>query len=172
MAHQAIQVLPRERIAIPSTVVSGAAEAVHVVLRVGAGVLFLQHGLQKTLGILGGVDGTGARPPLESLLGAAGLIETIGGLMIIVGLFTRPAAFILAGEMITAYAMVHVQQSPWPIQNGGELALLYAMVFLWLAAYGAGPLSVDHGITRTILVREIEEPVVTEHVHVHPPLHT
>jgi len=170
MAHQAIQVLPRERIAIPSTVVSGAAEAVHVVLRAGAGVLFLQHGLQKTLGLLGGVDGTGARAPLESLLGAAGLIETIGGLMLIIGLFTRPVAFILAGEMVTAYAMVHVQLGPWPIQNGGELALLYAMIFLWLAAYGAGPLSVDHGMTRTILLREVEEPVIAEHVRLHPPM--
>lgn len=174
MAHQAIHVLPHERIVVPSTVVSGAAEAVHVVLRVGAGLLFLQHGLQKTLGLFGGMDGTGARAPLESLMGAAGLIETMGGLMIILGLFTRPVAFILVGEMAVAYATAHVPQGSWPIQNGGELSLLYAMVFLWLVAYGAGPLSVDHGITRTIVLREIEEPVVTEreHVHVHPPLRT
>jgi putative oxidoreductase len=173
MAHQAIQVLPHERIVVPSTVVSGAAEAVHVVMRVGAGTLFLQHGLQKTLGLFGGFMGTpGARAPLESMMGIAGLMETIGGLMIIIGLFTRPVGIILAAEMIAAYAIAHVPNGPWPIQNGGELALLYAMVFLWLAAYGAGPLSVDHGITRTVVLREVQEPVVTEHVHLHPPLHT
>jgi putative oxidoreductase len=153
---------------------------VHVVLRVAAGLLFLQHGLQKSLGLFGGIDGTGGRPPLESMMGAAGLIETIGGLMIIVGLFTRPVAFILAGEMVAAYAIAHVPNGPWPILNGGELSLLYAGIFLWLAAYGAGPLSIDHGFTRTIVYHEVERPVVVErpmvteheHVHVHPPLHT
>jgi putative oxidoreductase len=173
MAHEAIQVIPHRRIEVPTTVVTGAAEAVHVVVRVGAGVLFLQHGLQKTFGILGGMGAEGVRAPIESLMGVAGLMETIGGLMLIIGLFTRPVAFVLAMQMVAAYAIAHVPNGPWPIQNGGELALLYAMVFLWLTAYGAGPLSVDHGLKRTILFREIEEPVVvTERVHLHPPLHS
>jgi putative oxidoreductase len=174
MAQQAVEVLSNERVATPPTIVTGAAEDVHVVLRVGAGALFLQHGLQKTLGLFGGFMGTpGARAPLESLMGVAGLMETIGGLMIIIGLFTRPVALILAAEMVAAYAIAHVPTGPWPIQNGGELSLLYAMVFLWLAAYGAGPLSVDRGRTRTIVLREVVgEPVVEEHVHMHPPLRT
>jgi putative oxidoreductase len=172
MAHQAIDVLPGNRVAVPATVVTGAAEAVHVVLRVGAGFLFLQHGLQKTFGLLGGMGAEGVRAPLQSMMGAAGLMEIIGGAMIIIGLFTRPVAFILAVEMIAAYAIAHVPNGPWPIQNGGELALLYAMVFLWLGAYGAGPLSVDRGMTRTIVVREVAEPVVTERVHVTDPIHT
>jgi putative oxidoreductase len=113
----------------------------HAVLRIAAGVLFLQHGLQKLFGFFGGIQG--AAVPLASLMGAAGAIEFCGGLLLIVGLFTRPVAVLLVGEMISAYFIAHLPQGGWPIQNQGELALLYASIFVFLAGNGAGPLSVD-----------------------------
>jgi putative oxidoreductase len=76
-------------------------------------------------------------------MGVAGILELCGGLFLIVGLFTRPVAALLIAEMMAAYFIVHVPQGRWPIQNQGELALLYASVFAFLAANGAGPLSVD-----------------------------
>jgi putative oxidoreductase len=114
------------------------------VLRIAAGVLFLQHGLQKLFGLFGGVQG--AAVPLLSMLGVAGVLELTGGLFLIVGLFTRPVAAVLVFEMISAYFIAHVSQGGWPIQNQGELALLYASVFFFLAGNGAGPLSVDEAV--------------------------
>jgi putative oxidoreductase len=116
----------------------------HAVLRIGAGMLFLQHGLQKLFGLFGGIQGSSA--PLMSLLGAAGVIELAGGLFLIVGLFTRPVAALLVVEMLSAYAIAHLPQGTWPIQNQGELALLYASIFVFLAGNGAGPLSVDEAL--------------------------
>jgi putative oxidoreductase len=114
------------------------------ILRIGAGLLFMQHGLQKLFGLLGGFGGTpGATAPLMSLMGLAGVLEFVGGLMLVLGLFVRPVALILALEMIVAYVQAHLPNGGFPVQNGGELALLYALVFLFLAARGAGPLSVD-----------------------------
>ena len=114
------------------------------VLRIGAGFLFMQHGLQKIFGLFGGFGGTpGATAPLESLMGVAGILELVGGAMLIAGLFVRPVALVLAAEMIVAYFQSHLPQGGFPIQNGGELALLYALVFGFLAARGAGPVSVD-----------------------------
>src|SRR5688500_2118284 len=112
------------------------------VLRIGAGLLFMQHGLQKLFGLLGGFGGTpGATAPLISLMGLAGVLEFAGGLLLVLGLFVRPVALILALEMIVAYVQAHLPNGGFPVQNGGELALLYALVFLFLAARGAGPLS-------------------------------
>ncbi|MBV9267096.1 MAG: DoxX family protein [Acidobacteriaceae bacterium] len=108
------------------------------ILRLVAGFLILCHGLQKVFGILGG-----HRAPLASLLGAAGLIETLGGVLILFGLFTRPTAFILCGEMAVAYFRAHAHRAPLPIQNGGELAVLDCFVFLYLIFAGAGAISVD-----------------------------
>ena len=123
--------------------------AAHFVLRAGAGVLFLQHGLQKLFGTLGGTpDGPVA---LMSLLGVAGLLELTGGVLLIAGLLTRPVAAVLVIEMVAAYFIAHVPQGGWPIQNQGELALLYAAIFLFLAGNGAGPLSVDAWIEDTSL---------------------
>jgi putative oxidoreductase len=114
------------------------------ILRIGAGLLFMQHGLQKLFGLFGGFGGTpGATAPLMSLMGLAGLLEFGGGLLLILGLFVRPVALILAVEMIVAFVQAHLPQGGAPIQNGGELALLYALVFVFLAARGAGPVSVD-----------------------------
>lgn len=131
------------------------------VLRIGTGLLFMQHGLQKLFGMLGGFGGTpGATAPLDSLMGVAGILELVGGALLVAGLFVRPVALILAVEMVVAYLYSHMPQGGMPIQNGGELALLYALVFAFLAARGAGPASVDarrlharHEVTRRERVR-------------------
>ena len=115
----------------------------HVLLRVGAGVLFMEHGAQKLFGWLGGVGGPGAAVPLVSQMGLAGLFELVGGALLVIGLFTVPVAAVLFLEMIWAYFQAHAPQGGWPVQNQGELALLYATIFAFLAGNGAGPLSVD-----------------------------
>lgn len=122
--------------------------AAHAILRIGAGLLFMQHGAQKLFGFLGGVDGAGATVPLVSQMGLAGVLEFFGGLLLVIGLFTRPVAIVLVLEMIAAYFIAHMPQGGFPVQNGGELALLYALVFLFLAATGAGPWSVDDQLAR------------------------
>jgi putative oxidoreductase len=120
------------------------APAALAILRIGAGLLFMQHGLQKLFGMFGGFGGTpGATAPLDSLMGVAGVLEVVGGALLIAGLFVRPVALILAIEMVVAYFQAHLPQGGMPIQNGGELALLYALIFAFLAARGAGPASVD-----------------------------
>jgi putative oxidoreductase len=83
-----------------------------------------------------------------SLLWFAGVIETFGGLLIILGLFTRPAAFLLCGEMAVAYFKQHAGRGTWPISNGGELAVIYCFVFLYLVYAGAGPLSLDRAVRK------------------------
>lgn len=117
---------------------SGYSSLTHAVLRVGAGLLFMQHGAQKLFGLLGGDAVT-----LVSQIGLAGVLEFFGGLAVVVGLFTRPIALILVVEMLTAYFMAHAPQGGFPIQNGGELSLFYAITFLFLAAAGPGPASLD-----------------------------
>jgi len=116
----------------------------HTVLRIAAGLLFMQHGLQKHFGFFGGINGETV--PLLSMLGLAGALELAGGLFLIFGLFVRPVAVVLLLEMISAYFIAHVSRGGWPIQNQGELALLYASVFVFLAGNGAGPFSVDHAL--------------------------
>jgi len=111
------------------------------VLRIVAGVLFIVHGTQKLFAWPIGLPG--GPVPLQSLAGAAGVIEAIGGAMLLVGLLTRPAAFILSGEMAVAYFMKHAPTSVWPIVNQGELAVLYCFLFLYFSAAGAGPWSLD-----------------------------
>lgn len=113
------------------------------VLRIVAALLMMQHGAQKMFGALGGVDGAGASVPLASMMGLAGIIEFFIAGLVAVGLFTRLAAFLLAGEMAAAYFMGHAGQAFWPIANQGELAMLYCFVFLFLAAAGPGPFSLD-----------------------------
>jgi putative oxidoreductase len=114
------------------------------ILRIGTGLLFMQHGLQKLFGLFGGFGGTpGATAPLMSQMGLAGVLELGGGLLLVLGLFVRPVALILMIEMIVAYVMAHLPNGAVPIENGGELALLYGLIFLFLAARGAGPVSVD-----------------------------
>jgi putative oxidoreductase len=117
-------------------------------LRIVAGFLFSLHGFQKLFGMFGGLGGRGAKAEFFSLIWTAGCLETFGGLLILIGLLTRPTAFVLSGQMAVAYFMSHARRGQWPILNGGELAALYCFVFLWLAAAGAGPLSVDRALGR------------------------
>ena len=111
----------------------------YAMLRIVSGLLFLFHGLQK-FGLLGG-----QMVPLASMLGAAAVIETVGGLLIMIGLATSPVAFLCSGEMAYAYFTAHQPRGTWPIQNGGELSALYAFIFLFIATRGGGMLSVDGG---------------------------
>src|SRR5581483_5824748 len=107
-------------------------------LRIVAGFLFLCHGLQKFFGWFGG-----HRMPPTSLLGVAGIIETIGGVLIILGFCTRPVAFVLCGEMAVAFFRAHFPHGALPIQNGGELAVFFCFFYLYLVAAGPGSISVD-----------------------------
>lgn len=106
------------------------------IMRIAVGLLFACHGAQKVLGLLGGMRGGTA--PLFSLIWFAGVIELVGGLMIMLGIYVGYAAFISSGEMAVAYFMAHAGQAFWPIRNGGELAVVYSFVFLYLAAKGGG----------------------------------
>jgi putative oxidoreductase len=110
-------------------------------LRIIAALLLLQHGLQKYFGFPTLAEG-GLVQPL-SLIGLAGALELAGGLLLLVGLFTRPVAFILSGEMAVAYFMAHAPHSFYPIVNQGELAVLFCFVFLYLSAAGGGAFSLD-----------------------------
>ena len=114
------------------------SDRIFVVLRIVSGVLFACHGAQKLFGVLGS-DGV----PLLSRLGLAGMIEFFGGGLIALGLFTPYVAVVASGEMAFAYFLAHVPRGLWPIGNQGELAALYCFLFLYIAARGAGPLSLD-----------------------------
>jgi len=105
----------------------------YAALRIVAGLLFAQHGVQKLFGMLGGTQ-----MPLLSQMGLAGVIETFGGLAIALGLFTSPVAFVASGQMAVAYFQAHAPRGLWPIQNGGELAALNCLLFLYIAARGSG----------------------------------
>jgi len=116
------------------------------VMRIITGFLFVAHGTQKLLGFPAGPDMH--QPELMSLPGLAGVLELFGGALILVGLFTRPVAFVLSGLMAVAYFMAHAPQGFWPILNHGELAVLYCFVFLYLSAAGGGEWSLD-GLLRS-----------------------
>lgn len=122
---------------------SNLAGIVTAVLRIGAGLLFMQHGAQKLFGWFGGMGPEGGTVELISQMGLAGGLEFFGGLLMVIGLFSRPVALILAVEMVWAYFQAHAPQGGAPIENGGELALLYALVWAFFAAAGAGKASVD-----------------------------
>ena len=127
---------------MPATLAS-IAPWTHALLRIGAGLLYMEHGLQKLFGMFGGVDGAGATVTLVSQMGLAGVLETFGGLLLVLGLLTRPVAFVLAVEMLVAFLQVHLPRGGVPLQNGGELPLLYMLVFLFFVGHGAGPASLD-----------------------------
>jgi putative oxidoreductase len=111
------------------------------VLRIITGLMIIEHGMGKLLGWP--VVASYAGIKLFSLLGAAGIIELVGGTLLILGLFTQPAAFIVSGEMAVAYFMVHAPRSFFPLINGGSLAIIYCFACLYLSTAGAGPWSVD-----------------------------
>jgi putative oxidoreductase len=118
-------------------------QAALTLLRAGSGLMFMQHGVQKLFGWLGGFGPTGGTVPLVSQLGLAGVLEIVGGFMVAIGLFTRPAAFILSGMMAVAYFQMHAPHGFFPAVNFGEQAALYCFVFFYLSARGGGPYSVD-----------------------------
>ena len=138
--------LPGDAGTPPASPLARTAPALRAALRIGAGLLFMQHGAQKLLGWFGGFGPDGGTAPLLSQMGLAGVLELVGGLLIVIGLLTRPVALILFVEMLWAYFQAHLPQGLAPIRNGGELALLYALIWLYFAAAGAGPASVDAAI--------------------------
>lgn len=121
---------------------------VRSVLRIVAGFTFSLHGMQKVLGLFGGVAGKGMTMHFGSFMWFAGFLELAGGLLILLGLYTSPVAFVLCGEMAVAYFRVHAPRGLFPIYNGGELAVLYCFIFLYLCVAGAGRLSLDSLIRR------------------------
>ena len=120
----------------------------HAILRIGAALLFMQHGAMKLFGSFGGVDGQGGSVELMSQMGLAGVVETFGPLFIIAGFLTRPVALVMFVQMLAAYWIAHMPQGGVPIQNGGELALLFALVWLFFLGNGAGPFSVDAALSK------------------------
>lgn len=123
----------------------------HALLRIFAGLLFLEHGTAKLFGFP--VFPEAMPQPLPTLILASAILELVLGFLVTIGLFTRLAAFIAAGEMAVAYFMSHFPKSFWPIVNMGEPAILYCFIFLFLAAAGAGPWSVDGARTRNAPIR-------------------
>ena len=119
------------------------------ILRIVTGLLFLEHGLSKFFGF----PVPFPVQPLPPLLVAAGVIECVAGVLVTLGLFTRLAAFIAAGEMAVAYWMMHFPQGFWPLANKGEGAILFCFIFLYLAAAGAGVWSIDAARRRDAPIR-------------------
>jgi putative oxidoreductase len=116
------------------------------VLRIVAAFLFIAHGTQKLFGF----PANAPRPTFAvfTLLGAAGVLEAFGGSLMLLGLFTRPVAFVLSGQMAYAYFTQHAPTGAWPLLNGGELAALYCFTWLYFVAAGPGPISVDAVLRR------------------------
>ena len=111
------------------------------VLRIVAALLFIGHGMQKLFGFPAPFPS--GNPAAFSLIWFAAVLELVGGLLLLAGLFTRATAFVLSGEMAFAYWMAHAPRSPFPVLNGGDAAILYCFCFLYLAAAGGGPWSLD-----------------------------
>ena len=126
--------------------VTRTAPYLYAVLRIIGALLYACHGAQKLLGLFGGVRGGAV--PLLSLPGLAGVIELGTGLLIASGVLTRPAAFLASGEMAFAYWLSHAPRGFWPIRNGGELAVLNCLLFLYIASHGAGPWSLARLVRR------------------------
>jgi putative oxidoreductase len=115
------------------------------ILRIVAAFCFMEHGAMKLFGFPGAGD---HKVEIASLMGFAGILEFFGGGLVLLGLFTRPVAFILSGEMAFAYFMAHAPQGFWPLLNQGESAVLFCFVFLYLSAVGGGPWSLDRAMRK------------------------
>ncbi|MGE0740983.1 MAG: DoxX family protein [Hyphomonadaceae bacterium] len=117
-------------------------------LRIVSGLLYLEHGTAKLFSFP--ATEMFAQPPeMGSLMWIAGVLETVGGALLVIGLFTRPTAFVLSGMMAVAYWMAHAPQSMYPIQNQGDAAILFCFVFLYISSVGAGPWSVDAAMKKS-----------------------
>jgi putative oxidoreductase len=128
----------------PSWLPDWAPGATHSILRIVTGLLFMQHGVQKLFGLL--IDPSrpwNGAPPMFSQFWFAGVLETFGGALIVLGLLTRPVALLLSGEMAVAYFQAHLPRNFWPIRNGGEVVVLFCFIYLHLFVVGAGPWSLD-----------------------------
>jgi putative oxidoreductase len=112
------------------------------ILRIAAAIVFIQPGMMKLFGFPAAMPG-GGTVELFSQMGIAGVLEVFGGALLLIGLFTRPVAFILAGEMAVAYFQGHAPHGFWTVVNGGGLAVLFCFIWLYFSAVGAGPWSVD-----------------------------
>jgi putative oxidoreductase len=121
----------------------GMAPQFQSLLRIVVAANFITHGTAKLFAVPYPVTPDGSTVHLMSQMGLAGVLETFGGALILLGLFTRPVAFLLSGEMAVAYFQVHFQQSPWPWANSGEVVVLYCFTWLYFSAAGAGPISLD-----------------------------
>ena len=115
------------------------------ILRIVTAFLFMQHGAQKIFSFPAAAR---SEFDLFSLIGVAGVLELFGGALLLIGLLTRPVAFVLSGLMAVAYFMVHAPQGFWPLNNGGELAALFSFVFLYIWVAGGGSWSVDNLLKR------------------------
>lgn len=122
-----------------ATTLSRHASKALAVLRIMAALLFIAHGTQKLFGF----PPSGMDMQVAGLMLVAGILETFGGLLILLGFFTRPVAFVLSGMMAVAYFMAHAPQNFFPVNNGGDAAILFSFVFLYLVFAGAGAWSVD-----------------------------
>jgi putative oxidoreductase len=123
-------------------------------LRIVTALLFMEHGTQKLLGF---PPSPNPGPPLLSLLGFQGVLELFGGFLLVLGLFTRPVAFLLSGDMAVAYFMAHAPRSFFPVLNGGDSAILYCFVFLLLVFTGPGAWSIDELQAGTVGPRPARE---------------
>lgn len=117
-------------------------------LRIVTALVFMVHGSQKLLGFPPLPEGR-SMPDLFTLLWFAGFLELVGGFFVLIGLFTRPVAFVLSGQMAVAYWMVHAPRSIYPALNGGDASILFCFIFLYLAVAGAGAFSIDGARSRT-----------------------
>ena len=117
-------------------------------LRIVAAFLFIQYGTAKWFAFPASIMPEGGTAPLNSQAGAAAIIETVGGLLMLVGLFSRPAAFVLSGQMAFAYFIGHAPQGFWPVLNQGTPAILFCFIWLYFSSAGPGPLSLDAWINR------------------------
>ena len=113
------------------------------ILRIVTALLFIEHGTQKLFGIPERMAGMTAGPEMFTLMWWAGVLEVVGGVLILAGLFTRPVAFLLSGQMAVAYWMVHAPKSTFPVHNGGDAAILFCVIFLYLVCAGPGSYSLD-----------------------------
>ncbi len=123
------------------------AQIGYFLLRIVAGLLFFQVGAMKLFGWYGGMPG-GGTPAVMSQIWIGAVLEVFGGILIMLGLFTRPVAFILSGEMAVAYFQFHQPNGTWPVQNQGAPAVLFCFIFLYMAARGDGDWSLDALIRR------------------------